>query len=40
MGGSEHSQSNYAHENNDMNANDQYKQELETDTGITQRDLN
>jgi hypothetical protein len=33
MGGSEHSQSKFAHENNDMNANDQYKQGLETDTG-------
>jgi hypothetical protein len=31
MGGSEHSQNEFAHENNDMNANDQYKQGPETD---------
>ncbi len=34
MGGSEHSQSEFTHKNNDMNANDQYKQGLETDIGI------
>jgi hypothetical protein len=33
MGGSEHSQSEFSHENNDMNANNQYKQGLETDIG-------
>ncbi len=33
MGGSEHSQSEFAHKNNDMNANDQYKQGPETDIG-------
>jgi hypothetical protein len=33
MGGSEHSQNAFAHENNDMNANDQFKQGLETDIG-------
>jgi hypothetical protein len=26
MGGSEHSKNEFAHENNDMNSNDQYKQ--------------
>jgi hypothetical protein len=31
MGGSEHSQNEFTHENNDMNANDQYKQGPETD---------
>jgi hypothetical protein len=33
MGGSEHSQSEFARENDDMNANDQYKQGPETDIG-------
>jgi hypothetical protein len=33
MGGSEHSQSEFTHENNDMNAYDQYKQRPETDIG-------
>jgi hypothetical protein len=33
MGGSEHSQNEFAHKNNDMNANDQYKQGPETDVG-------
>ncbi len=33
MGGSEHSQSEFAHENNDMNANNKYKQGPETDIG-------
>jgi hypothetical protein len=33
MGGSEHSQNEFAHENYDMNANDQYKQGSETDIG-------
>jgi hypothetical protein len=33
MGGSEHSQSEFAHKNIDMNANDQYKQGAETDNG-------
>ncbi len=33
MCGSEHSQSELAHENNDMNANDQYKQGPEIDIG-------
>jgi hypothetical protein len=31
MGGSGHSQNEYTHKNNDMNANDQYKQGPETD---------
>jgi hypothetical protein len=33
MGGSEHSQNEFAHKNNAMNANDQYKQGPETDIG-------
>ncbi len=33
MGGSEHSQSEFTHKNNDMNANDQYKQGPEADIG-------
>ncbi len=33
MGGSEHSQNEFAHKNNDMNANDQYKQGPETEIG-------
>jgi hypothetical protein len=33
MGGSEHSQNEFAHKNNDMNVNDQYKQGPETDIG-------
>ncbi len=33
MGGSEHSQNEFAHENNDMNANDQSKQGPETEIG-------
>jgi hypothetical protein len=33
MGGSEHSLNEFAQENNDMNANDQYKQGPETDIG-------
>jgi hypothetical protein len=33
MGGREYSQSEFAHKNNDMNANDQYKQGPETDIG-------
>ncbi len=33
MGGSEYSQNEFAHKNNDMNANDQYKQGPETDIG-------
>ncbi len=33
MGGSEHSQNEFAHKNNDKNANDQYKQGPETDIG-------
>jgi hypothetical protein len=33
MGGSEHSKNKFAHENNDMNANDQYKQGPKTDFG-------
>jgi hypothetical protein len=33
MGVSEHSQSEFAHKNNDMNANDQYKLGPETDIG-------
>jgi hypothetical protein len=33
MGGSEHSKNEFAHKNNDMNANDHYKQGLETDVG-------
>jgi hypothetical protein len=33
MGGSEHSQNEFAHNNNDMNANDQCKQGPETDIG-------
>ena len=31
MGGSEHSQNEFAHKNNDMNSNDQYKQGPKTD---------
>ncbi len=31
MGGSEHSINEFAHKNNDMNSNDQYKQGLKTD---------
>ncbi len=33
MGESEHSQNEFAHENNDVNANDQYKHGPETDIG-------
>jgi hypothetical protein len=33
MVGSEHSQNEFAHKNNDTNANDQYKQGPETDIG-------
>ncbi len=33
MGGSEHSKNEFAHENNDMNSNDQYKQGPKTDFG-------
>jgi hypothetical protein len=33
MGGSEHSQNEFAHKNNDINANDQCKQGPETDIG-------
>ncbi len=33
MGGSEHSQNKFAHKNNDMNANDKYKQGPETNIG-------
>jgi hypothetical protein len=33
MGGSEHSQNEFAHKNNDMNANDQSKQGPETEIG-------
>ncbi len=33
MGGSEHSKNEFAHENNDMNSNDQYKKGLKTDFG-------
>jgi hypothetical protein len=33
MGGSEHSQNEFSHKNNDMNANDQYKQGPKTDIG-------
>jgi hypothetical protein len=33
MGRSEHSQSEFAHKKNDMNANDQYKQGPEIDIG-------
>ncbi len=33
MGGSEHSQNEFSHKNNDVNANDQYKQGPETDVG-------
>jgi hypothetical protein len=33
MSGSEHSQNEFAHKNNDINANDQYKQGPETDIG-------
>jgi hypothetical protein len=33
MGGSEHSQNEFAHKNTDMNANDQSKQGLETEIG-------
>ncbi len=37
MGGSEHFQSEFAHENNDVNSNDQYKQGPETDIGTDNR---
>jgi hypothetical protein len=33
MGGSKHSQNEFAHKNNDVNANDQYKQGPEADIG-------
>ncbi len=33
MGGSEHSKNEFAHKNNDMNFNDQYKQGPKTDFG-------
>jgi hypothetical protein len=33
MGGSEHSKNEFAHKNNDMNSNDQYKQGPKTDFG-------
>ncbi len=33
MGGSEHSKNDFAHENNDMNSNDQYKQGPKIDFG-------
>ncbi len=33
MGGSEHSKNEFAHDNNDMNSNDQYKQGPITDFG-------
>ncbi len=33
MGGSEHSKDEFAHKNNDMNSNDQYKQGPKTDFG-------
>ncbi len=34
MGGSENSQNEFAHKNNDMNANDQFKQGSQTDISI------
>jgi hypothetical protein len=41
MGGSEHSKNEFAHKNNDMNSNDQYKQGLKQIlVQITQRDQN
>jgi hypothetical protein len=33
MGGSEHSKNEFAHENNDMNSNNQYKKGPKTDFG-------
>jgi hypothetical protein len=41
MGGSEHTQNEFSHKNNDMNANDQFKQDQKQKlVQITQRDQN